>query len=199
MDTEIVFFDPSIPKVLISQILHPLWKNVVFSSLGPVVYKKNYSFEIESPDEVLTQTLRGGVCGSDLHLISLDFALDVAPTIVPSPDPRHMGHECVAKVIEIGSNVSNLKIGDRVIVQKGPSCFLHQSDNMCPRCKEGDFWLCEFAGKFAEFTEYDAAGGWGTGFRYHKEQLFVIPEGITSDQALLIEPLACSLRGVLRA
>ncbi len=199
MDAEIVYFDSSVPKVLVSQILRPLWKNIVFSALGPVVHKKNYSFTIESPDEVLTETLRGGVCGTDLHLIALDFALDVSPTIVPTPSPRHMGHECVAEITEIGKNVSELKVGDRVIVQKGPSCFLHQPDNLCPRCKEGDFWLCELAGKYSEYTEYDAAGGWGTGFRYHKNQLFVLPEKITSDQALLIEPLSCSLRGVLRA
>ena len=199
METEIVYFDPSVPKVLISQILQPVWKSVVFSGLGPVVFKKNYNFEIEKPDEVLTKTLRGGVCGSDLHLVALDFALDVSPTIVPSPDPRQMGHECVAEITEVGSDVSNLTIGDRVIVQKGPSCYLHQADKMCPRCEEGDFWLCEQAGKFAEFTEYHAAGGWSTGFKYHKDQLFFVPEKITSDEALLIEPLSCALRGVLRA
>lgn len=199
MDAEIVYFDPSIPKVLVSQILKPLWKKVVFSRLGPIVHTKNHSFELENPNEVLTKTLRGGICGSDLHLIGLDFALNVAPTIVPSPSPRHMGHECVCQIVETGKEVSKLKKGDRVVVQKGPSCFLHQQDNLCPRCDEGDFWLCEKAGQFADFTEYDAAGGWGTGFKYHENQLVALPDEITNDQAVLIEPLSCSLRGVLRA
>jgi threonine dehydrogenase-like Zn-dependent dehydrogenase len=199
MDVEIVYYNPSIPKVLLSKLIKPFWKNVVYSKVGPVVYKRNYTLELENDNEVLTKTLRGGICGSDLHLVDLDLDLDVAPTIVPSPSPRHMGHECVSEIIEIGNDVSNLKEGDRVVVQKGPSCFLHQEDDLCPRCKEGDFWLCEKAGQYAEFTEYDAAGGWGTAFRYHKNQLIYIPNEVTNDQAVLIEPLSCSLRGVLRA
>lgn len=61
MDAEIVYFDPSIPKVLVSQILKPLWKKVVFSRIGPIVHTKNHSFELENPNEVLTKTLRGGM------------------------------------------------------------------------------------------------------------------------------------------
>ena len=199
MDAEVVYFNPSIPKVLLSKALKPFWRNVIFSRVGPIVHKKYYSFELENPNEVLTKTLRGGICGSDLHLIDLDFALDVAPTIVPSPSPRHMGHECVSEIVETGDKVSKLKKGDRVVVQKGSCCVLHDQENLCPRCVEDDFWLCEKAGLYAEFTEYDAAGGWGTAFKYHENQLITLPEEITTDQAILIEPLSCSLRGVLRA
>ncbi len=199
MDAEVVYFDPSIPKVLLSKALKPFWSKVIFSKVGPIVHKKNHTFEIEKSNEVLTKTLRGGICGSDLHLIDLDFDLDVAPTIVPSPSPRHMGHECVGEIVELGESVSKLKKGDRTVVQKGPCCILHQEEEICPRCEEGDFWLCEKAGQFAEFTEYDAAGGWSTAFKYHENQLVVLPEEITNDQAILIEPLSCSLRGVLRA
>ncbi len=199
MEAEIVYFDPSIPKILVSKILKTLWKKVVLSRMGPITHKKNYYFELENPNEVLTKTLLGGICGSDLHLIDLDFALNVTPMIVPSPSPGHLGHECVCQIVETGKEVSKLKIGDRVVVQKGPSCFLHQQDNLCPRCDEGDFCLCEKAGQFADFTEYYAAGGWGTGFKYHENQLIALPDEITNDQAILIEPLSCSLRGVLRA
>ncbi|MHA1217880.1 MAG: zinc-dependent alcohol dehydrogenase [Candidatus Heimdallarchaeaceae archaeon] len=199
MESEIVYFDPSIPKFLVSKIMKKLWKKVVLSRVGPITHKKNYYFELENPNEVLTKTLIGGICGTELHLIDLDFALNVTPTIVPSPSPRHMGHECVCQIVETGNEVSKLKKGDRVVVQKGPSCFLHQQDNLCPRCYEGDFWLCEKAGQFADFTAYHAAGGWGTGFKYHENQLISVPEEITNDQAILIEPLSCSLRGVLRA
>ena len=103
MDTDIVYYKPSIPRVLISQILQPFWKNVIYSRISPLIYSKDYEFNIESQDEIITKTLRGGICGSDLHLISLDLALNVSPTIVPSPEPRYMGHESVSEIIEIGN------------------------------------------------------------------------------------------------
>lgn len=198
MDVEIVYFDTSIPKILISKFLKPFWKGIFFSSFGPVVHKHEYPFEIESSKDILTRTLRGGICGSDLHLLSLEFALDVSPTIVPSPKIRFMGHECVSEIVEIGDDVSKFDVGQRVVVQKTFCCHIHQPKNLCPRCSEGSFWLCEKAGQYALFTHYEAAGGWGRGFRYHEDQLVPVPDTISSDQALLIEPLACSLRGILK-
>ncbi|MHA1483245.1 MAG: zinc-dependent alcohol dehydrogenase [Candidatus Heimdallarchaeaceae archaeon] len=199
MQTEIVYYDVSIPKFLLSKILKPIWKDVVFSGIGLIVYKNNYEFSIQDPKEVLTKTLRGGICGSDLHLILLDFDLNVLPAIIPSPNPRYMGHECVGEIIEVGDSVSKLQKGQKFVVQKGACCLMHSADNLCKHCVDGNFWLCINAGKFIEFSHYDAAGGWGSGFVYHEEQLLPIPDSITTDQAVLIEPLACSLRGVLRA
>ncbi|NPD87779.1 MAG: zinc-binding dehydrogenase [Asgard group archaeon] len=198
MDVEIVYFDTSIPKILISKILKPFWKGVVFSPLGSVVHKQNYPFELQSTKDILTKTLRGGICGSDLHLLSLELSLDVSPTIVPAPSIRFMGHECVSEIVEIGDDVSKFNAGQRVVVQKSPCCYIHKPENLCPRCSEGNFWLCEKAGQYALFSHYEAAGGWSRGFRYHEAQLVPVPDTISSNQAVLIEPLACSLRGILR-
>ncbi|MHA1954262.1 MAG: zinc-dependent alcohol dehydrogenase [Candidatus Heimdallarchaeaceae archaeon] len=198
MDVEIVYFDTSIARILISKIFKLFWKGIIFSPFGPIVHKHEYPFEIESTKDILTRTLRGGICGSDLHLLSLEFALDVSPTIVPSPKIRFMGHECVSEIVEIGDDVSKFDVGQRVVVQKTFCCHIHQPKNLCPRCSEGSFWLCEKAGQYALLTHYEAAGGWGRGFRYHEDQLVPVPDTISSDQALLIEPLACSLRGILK-
>lgn len=57
MEAEIVFFDPSISKVLVTKILKTILKKVVFSRMGPIVHKKTYSFELENPNEVLKKLL----------------------------------------------------------------------------------------------------------------------------------------------
>jgi threonine dehydrogenase-like Zn-dependent dehydrogenase len=198
MDTEIVYFDASVPKILASKMIRSFWKGVIFSPIGPVVQKREFPFNIENPKEILTKTLKGGICGSDLHLLSLELALNVSPTIVPSPRLRFMGHECVSEIIEIGDSVSRFEVGQRVVVEKNPCCYIHQPNKMCPQCLKGNFWLCEKSGRYASFSHYEAAGGWSRGFRYHEEQLVAVPDGISSDQAVLIEPLSCSLRGVLK-
>ena len=198
METEILYFNASVPRVIFSMLLKPIWKGIIFSKMGPLVYKKDYSYDIRSPNEVLTRTLKGGICGSDLHVLMLDFALNVTPTIIPSPNPRYMGHECVSEIIEIGEEVTSLQKGQRVVVQKPACCLIHHSENLCFHCSQGNFWLCEREGEYALSSRYHAAGGWSTGFVYHENQLVELPDSISNDQAVLIEPLACALRGILR-
>ncbi len=198
METETLYFNASIPRVIFTKLLKPIWKDIIFSGMGTLVYKKNYSFDIKSPNEVLTRTLKGGICGTDLHLLMLDFSLDVTPTIIPSPNPRYLGHECVCEIVEIGKEVTSIKKGQRAVVQKPACCLIHQSGNLCLHCSQGNFWLCERDGQFATSSPYHAAGGWNTGFCYHENQLVVLPDSISNDQAILIEPLACSLRGILK-
>ncbi|MCG3217016.1 MAG: zinc-binding dehydrogenase, partial [Candidatus Heimdallarchaeota archaeon] len=109
-----------------------------------------------------------------------------------------LGHECVCEIVETGENVTNIQKGQRAVVQKATCCILHHPENLCHHCSQGNFWLCERVGQYVAFSPYDAAGGWSTGFCYHEDQLVALPDSITSDQAVLIEPLACSLRAILR-
>jgi len=50
---DIVYFDPSIPKVLCAKLLKPIWNDVVFSTMGPVKYKKAENIQLVSEDDVL--------------------------------------------------------------------------------------------------------------------------------------------------
>lgn len=80
------------------------------------------------PDEVLVRIHAAGLCHSDLSVVTGDR---------PRPMPMLLGHEAAGEVVELGSGVTNLRIGDRVVLVFVPSC------GHCRTCSEGRPALCE--------------------------------------------------------
>jgi len=100
--------------------------------------------EIETPKPVGTQVLvkvkAVGVCHSDLHL--WEGGYDTGDGFMKVTDrgvkfPVTPGHEMVGKVSEIGEDVTEIKIGDDVLVYPWIGC------GACPTCEKGDTNLCE--------------------------------------------------------
>ena len=125
-----------------------------------------------------------GICGSDLH----EYL--GGPIFIPVGEPNPithevapviLGHEFSGEVVEVAPGVTNVKPGDRVVVEP------LDVDETCPACKEGLYNLCVhlgfhgLAGKGGGFAEY-------TTFRHkfvHK-----IPDGLSFERAALVEPIA---------
>jgi propanol-preferring alcohol dehydrogenase len=89
--------------------------------------------EIDQPElganEVLIKNRAAGVCHTDLHFME---------GLIPlCSDAITLGHEIAGEVIEIGNEVTSVKIGDRVIVNNCVPC------NTCPQCLEGRDNLCD--------------------------------------------------------
>lgn len=63
------------------------------------------------PKQALTKTIANGICGSDVHIIKKEFK-----GIKPEQYPLMLGHENVGRIIEVGSEVRGLKVGDIVIL-----------------------------------------------------------------------------------
>jgi alcohol dehydrogenase len=84
--------------------------------------------ETPGPHEVLVKILAAGVCHSDLSVINGDR---------PRPTPMALGHEAVGEVVTTGSEISDLKPGQRVAMVFVPSC------GHCSCCAEGRPALCE--------------------------------------------------------
>lgn len=80
------------------------------------------------PDEVLIKIGAAGLCHSDLSVINGDR---------PRPMPMAIGHEAAGVVQELGSGVTDLVVGDHVVVVFVPSC------GHCAPCAEGRPALCE--------------------------------------------------------
>jgi len=93
--------------------------------------------------EVLLEILACGVCRTDLHLMDGELP-DTHCPITP-------GHEIVARVIECGPSVTEVKVGERVGVP-----WLAYTDGVCRYCREGTENLCEHA----RFTGYSVDGGY---------------------------------------
>ena len=100
--------------------------------------------EIETPKptgmQVLVKVKAVGVCHSDLHL--WEGGYDTGDGFMKVTDrgvkfPVVPGHEIVGKVSEIGDSVTEIKVGDDVLVYPWIGC------GICPTCEKGDTNLCE--------------------------------------------------------
>jgi alcohol dehydrogenase len=100
------------------------------------------------PVELLVRIAGAGLCHSDLSMINGDR---------PRPVPIALGHEGSGEVVEVGSAIDDVRVGDHVVFQFSASC------GRCPRCIEGRPQICERAAAAKAVGELMAGGGRITG------------------------------------
>lgn len=138
---------------------------------------------VPEPNEVLIQVEACGVCHSDLHLADGDWP-QLAAII---KKPLILGHEIAGRVVERGSEVTDLQIGDRVGVP-----WIHWTCGACEFCREGNENLCVKQ----EITGVTVDGGFAEFAKVPATHAVKIPEGLCSLDAA---PLFCAGVTVLRA
>ncbi len=123
-----------------------------------------------------------GICGSDVHYYKDgkvgDHVLD--HDIV-------LGHEVAGKVTEVGEEVTNLKVGDRVALEPGIAC------GKCIFCKSGRYNLCRDM-KF--FADPPTPGALQEYVIHPADLCFKLPENVSSMEGALVEPLSVGLHAV---
>jgi L-iditol 2-dehydrogenase len=138
--------------------------------------------EVEKPvpadDEILYKVMACGICPSDVRGWNRDQKLT---------HPRIPGHESVGVVAELGKEVSDLEIGDRIVGDWRDTC------GVCYYCRKGLYNFClkaetpgrrSFSGGFCEFTKVRDPV-------YRK-----IPDNVSYEEAAFAEPLACCINGI---
>ncbi len=129
------------------------------------------------PDELLVKVWASGVCGSDV----LEwYRLPKAPLV--------LGHEIAGEIAEVGSDIRGWKKGDRVFVSHHVPC------NMCRYCLAGHHSVCDTLsatnfdpGGFAEYLRVPAINV--------RNGVYRLPDSMSYDEGVFIEPLACVVRG----
>jgi len=163
---------------------------------------------LPGPDWVLCRTRLGGICGTDLAMIQLRQQPDSILQGFCSM-PLIGGHENVAEVAEVHPSVASDWVGKRVCVEPTLGCEPRGIDPKCPRCAVGEFGACENFGAAGEGRSalpagtsvgYNSrtGGSWGEYFVAHVSQLVEVPAPLTDAQAVVTDPIACSVHGVLR-
>ncbi len=131
------------------------------------------------PHDVLVEVTAVGVCGSDVHYYEHGR---IGSFIVEQP--LILGHEAAGRVVEIGSDVTRHKVGDRVALEPGIPC------GHCRECRAGNYNLCPDVQFFAT-PPVD-----GTFARYvaHNEYFaFTLPETMSDAAGGLMEPLSVGI------
>lgn len=125
-------------------------------------------------NDVLIKVKKTAICGTDIHIFNWD---DWAQKTIPVP--MTVGHEFSGKIVEIGSEVAGLKIGDRVSAEGHVTC------GHCRKCRAGDRHLCRNTigigvnrpGAFGEFISVPASN------------VCPLPPTISDDLGAILDPL----------
>jgi 2-desacetyl-2-hydroxyethyl bacteriochlorophyllide A dehydrogenase len=131
---------------------------------------------VPGPRDVVVEVAACGICGTDLHILEGEFAPSLP--IIP-------GHEFTGVVVATGTDVREMAAGTRVAVD--PSLYCHE----CHYCRIGHNNLCErwnaigvsVPGGAAQFAVAPVAN------------CVRLPDHIRLEDAALIEPLSCAIRG----
>jgi L-idonate 5-dehydrogenase len=141
------------------------------------------------PDEVRVKIEVGGICGSDLH-----YYRNGGFGAVRLRHPMVLGHEIAGIVVETGSRVTSLRVGQRVALDPSMPC------GVCSFCREGIPNHCSdmrFYGSAMRTPHVD--GGFRETLVCKEEQAVPIPDTLFLSDAAFAEPVAVCLHAVSRA
>lgn len=160
---------------------------------------EDYRFEmVDTPralkGEMILKVEACGICAGDVksfHGAPSFWGGDGNPPYIKAP--MIPGHEFVGRVVEIGTGVKGKwKIGDRICPEQIVPC------GECMFCKTGRHWMCEKHDLFG--FQNNVNGGMAEYVKLTKEALlYLVPESIPIEKAVLVEPYACSFHCVERA
>ena len=136
--------------------------------------------QIQNPTDVIVRVDTTTICGTDLHILKGDV-----PAVTPG---RILGHEGVGIIVEVGSSVTQLAVGDNVIISCIKSC------GHCSFCQQGIFAHC--------LGDEGASGiGWVFGHLidgtqaeyvrvpYAETSVYKVPDGVTNQQGVLLSDI----------
>ncbi|HEY8416601.1 MAG TPA: alcohol dehydrogenase catalytic domain-containing protein [Limnochordales bacterium] len=186
-------------RYVFAKAVGTVYPAVFTSRAGCLAYGDVPEPALPGPDWVKVETLLAGICGSDLNLISLR---DSPSLSVFSSFPFVIGHENVAIVREVGERVTEVRPGQRVVVDPLLPCEVRGFGQPCANCRAGHPSRCL---RFAEGNLApglligacrDTGGSWGEVFVAHRSQLVPVPDHVSDENALLSEPFGCALHAV---
>ena len=156
-------------------------------SMKAAVVKSNSNIEIKNienqsvgPGDILVKMRACGICGSDVEKVFGKYG---------QPSMR-LGHEPAGTIMEVGSEISNFSVGDRVFTHHHVACYSddchecnHGNETMCKKYYESNLEPCGLADEYI-VPEWNVKHG----------GVLKIPDSMSFEDAAMIEPLACCIR-----
>lgn len=147
---------------------------------------------VDGDDWVRLRPRLSGICGSDLSTVDGHASRYFEPIV---SFPFTPGHEVVG----------DLDDGTRVLLEPVLGCVARGIEPPCPSCARGDLGNCERLafGRLEPGLQSgfccDTGGGWSTAMVAHRSQLHPVPDAMSDDAAVMVEPTACAVHGALAA
>ena len=142
---------------------------------------------LEDPNDAIIRVTSSAICGSDLHLYHGK---------VPGIEPGHVcGHEFLGEVVEVGSSVLDVEVGERYVASMFTAC------GRCPACIHHEHRRCARFGMFGYGMAFgDLAGGQAEYVRvpFADMALSTIPAGVSDDAAVLTSDILSTAFTALR-
>lgn len=196
-----VQFLVSIPRYVFTLIAGRIYQPAFWGPLSLVQYREVPEPQLPGPDWAKVKVRYGGICASDVGMVRLHES----PSLSPFGSERFtLGHENVGTLVEVGEQVEGFAVGDRVVADPMLPCAARGINPPCRSCQEGQFPRCEniTEGNLSPGLQIgacaDTGGSWSPYFVAHRSQLFHVPESISDENALLVEPFCSALHPVIR-
>lgn len=162
-------------------------KAVIFHDVGDIGLEDVPEPRLEKPDDAIVRITTAAICGTDLHMVRGSM-----PGMKPG---TILGHEGVGVIEQLGDEVRNFSVGDRVVIPSTICC------GYCSYCRAGYYAQCDNAnpnGKQAGTAFYGGPASTGpfNGLQAEKARipfaaanLFKLPDEISDDQAILLSDI----------
>ncbi len=162
-------------------------KAVVYHGLGDIRLDNVHDPKIKEDTDAIVRITASAICGTDLHMIRGTF-----PGMKPG---TILGHEGVGIVEEIGKEVRNLKIGDRVVIPSTIGC------GYCAYCRVGYYAQCDnanphgpsagtvFFGGPVLSGPFDGLQAEYARVPFANVGLVKLPDSVTDDQAIMLSDI----------
>jgi len=155
--------------------------------MDAAIVKSNSNVEIKNVEkphvgsgDILVKMRACGICGSDVEKVFGKYG---------QPSMR-LGHEPAGIIMEVGSEISNFSVGDRVFTHHHVACYSddchecnHGNETMCKKYYESNLEPCGLADEYI-VPEWNVKHG----------GVLKIPDSMSFEDAAMIEPLACCIR-----
>jgi threonine dehydrogenase-like Zn-dependent dehydrogenase len=189
----------SVPRYLLMRAGAKRIKNLETGRFSPLQLEDAPEPELPTPEWIRVKPLLSGICGSDLGTLSSDNSPYFSPITSP---PFVMGHEVVGVVTD---DNSGFRAGERVVLEPALGCAVRGLDPPCPYCASGRHALCLNVAKGdvspgiqTGFCR-DTGGGWTQRTLVaHPSQLHRVPEDLSDEATVALEPLACAVHAALK-
>jgi len=154
-------------------------KALVFKDVGKLVLEDRPVPHVKDPDDVVLRVSKVGICGSDVKIVEGKHHF--------KPDTV-LGHEFCGEVVEVGTHVHHVKLGDRVAVDNNIRC------GFCSFCRMGLTSQCVDIKTSALGVMRD--GGYAEYCLVPEKQCFVLPDEIDDVLGTQVETLATVVNGM---